>query len=115
MCAALHAVRKPRPRVRRSERQGKPLTKLAQGAKTLESSVSQWRGGCLGGTWAMGRWLSAAELLAEVTSPPHPSQHGVRSPRVLSADLVACITVSRADMHLQLCCEQFGARTTVAT
>lgn len=45
MCVALHAVRKPRNRVRRSERQGKPLTKLAQGAKTLESSVSQWRGG----------------------------------------------------------------------
>ena len=44
-CAALHAVRKPRPHVRRSERQGKPLTKLAQGAKTLESSVSQLRGG----------------------------------------------------------------------
>lgn len=54
----------------------------------------------------MERWLSAAELLAEVTSPPHPSQHGVRSPRMLSADLAACITVSRADMHLQPRCEQ---------
>lgn len=39
----LQALRKPRSRVRRSERQGKPLSKLAQGAKTLESSVSQWR------------------------------------------------------------------------
>ena len=41
----LKAVRNSKHRVRRSERQGKPLTKLAQGAKTLESSVSQLRGG----------------------------------------------------------------------